>query len=248
MMDRIFALWQAVNDPGEYVQPAPTKDGSFTIAKDATEDINTPLTPFHSSDQGAFWTSDSVRSIKTFGYSYAELADWNFTSTDNFQASIRGFINTLYGNNSHPNAVSKRTFKRDTNYALQTRDANSALQIRTDPRPDQYNEYLANIRVSKDAVGGSFFIHIFLGDFNPDPATWINEPNLVGTHCVFTSIKPMEGKDLQVSGVVPLTTALIEDIEADCIKSLDAAEVVPYLRANLHWRVTRVSFSSIQPQ
>ncbi|KAI9785255.1 MAG: hypothetical protein M1835_003372, partial [Candelina submexicana] len=249
MVDRIFALWQAVNDPGEYVEPATATDGSYTISKGSTEDINTPLTPFHSDDTGDFWISDSVRNIKTFGYSYKELADWNFTSTNDFQASVRGFINTLYGNASPPKGPTKRKFKRETDSALQSRekpaDAKAGDLSKVVSSDGKYNEYLANIRVSKDAVGGSFFVHIFLGDFNPDPATWITEPNLVGTHCVFTSIKPVEGMNITVSGVIPLTTALLDDIQAGCIKSLDTAEVEPYLKQNLHWRVTRVDNTEV---
>lgn len=245
-MDRVFALWQAVNDAGNYVQSATEKDGTYTHAIGSTEDINTPLTPFHSDDAGNFWTSDSVRNIKTFGYSYKELADWNFTSTNDFQNSVRGYINTLYGPTSSSKTVSKRHMKRSADDStLQTREKT------TDPKEGEkspptssdgkYNEYLANIRVSKDAIGGSFFVHIFLGDFNPDPATWTTEPNLVGTHTIFTSITPKENGNIQVSGVIPLTTALIDDIQAGSLKSLDTAEVEPYLKEKLQWRVTKVS-------
>ncbi|KAI9720620.1 MAG: hypothetical protein M1812_002800 [Candelaria pacifica] len=243
MLDRVFALWQAVNDPGEFVEPATAKDGTYTTATGATEDINTPLTPFHSDDTGDWWISDSVRSIKTFGYSYKELADWNYTSTNDFQASVRGYINTLYGNTSPSKAGSKRKFKRGLTSDLQTREKATdaaAAEISVVASDGKYNEYLANIRVPKDTVGGSFFVYIFLGDFNPDPTTWITEPNLVGTHFVFTSITPIEGQNIDVSGVIPLTTALLDDIQAGCLKSLDTAEVEPYLKANLHWRVTKV--------
>ena len=119
-----------------------------------------------------------------------------------------------------------------------------------EPQPDEqdkYFEYIANIRVKKNAIDSSFFIHIFLGDFNPDPFSWTFEPNLVGSHCVFSRKGELcncaddDALDAEVAGAIPLTTTLLAGIEKGCLSSLDPTEVDAYLVDNLHWRVSTVS-------
>jgi len=120
----------------------------------------------------------------------------------------------------------------------------------------KYREWIANIRVKKYALDSSFFIHIFLGDFNPDPFKWSFEPNLVGTHCIFVNnphttrcakCKRDQTNDLQVTGAIPLTMTLIDAVHAGTLASLDPADVEPYLKSNLHWRVTRVNPPTLPP-
>lgn len=107
-------------------------------------------------------------------------------------------------------------------------------------------EWLANIQIENFAVDGSFFIHIFVGDFSPDPGYWTQDMNLVGTHSVFSSAidntKCAKCKDdnqhhALVSGGVSLTTKLVELGLAD----LEPATVKPFLKQNLHWRVQKAS-------
>ena len=43
--------------------------------------------------------------------------------------------------------------------------------------------------------------------------------------------------ELIIAGAVPLTSALLQDIAAGRLASLEPADVVPYLRSHLHWRV-----------
>lgn len=43
--------------------------------------------------------------------------------------------------------------------------------------------------------------------------------------------------ELVVAGAVPLTSALLQDIAAEKLGSLEVEDVVPYLRKQLHWRV-----------
>lgn len=107
-------------------------------------------------------------------------------------------------------------------------------------------EWLVNIKIENFAVDGSFFVHIFLGDFSPDPSYWTQDMNLVGTHAVFSSAIGQTGcqkclKDKQinavVSGAVSLTTKLLDN----GLHDLEPETVKPYVKKNLHWRVQRVS-------
>lgn len=107
-------------------------------------------------------------------------------------------------------------------------------------------EWLVNLHIENFAVDGSFFIHVFLGDFSPNPTNWTQDVNLVGTHSVFSSAIGKTGcqnclqdkkNNAVVSGGVSLTTKLLEKGLPD----LEPPTVAPYLKENLHWRVQKVS-------
>ncbi|KIM27070.1 hypothetical protein M408DRAFT_311628 [Serendipita vermifera MAFF 305830] len=110
----------------------------------------------------------------------------------------------------------------------------------------QYNEWVANIRVEKYALKSSFFIHVFLGDFNPDPAHWGTDPNLVGSYYVFANdLDSTECENCQenaedqllVTGAIPLTGALGDRLGKDQIAQLNPDQITPYLTKELHWRI-----------
>jgi tyrosinase len=249
-VDRAFAIWQALY-PDSFVVPTASKYGTYTTSPGDIEDSQTRLTPFHTDSTGDFWTSDSSRSTGAFGYTYPELPFWTANNDpDAYQASIRSKINDLYGSTA-PATITKRSPKA---HGLSERESpvdpteQSTPQNLTVPsKPDVYREWIANMRVQKFALSGSFFVHIFLGDFNPDPAQWSFDPNLVGTHCFFTAskdcIKCRNLGSLQVSGSIPMTTALLAAIEGGKLKSLEPVDVEPFLKKELHWRITLVSLS-----
>lgn len=132
--------------------------------------------------------------------------------------------------------------------------ANSPVKIPTDLAPNgQYREWIANLRVNKYALSGPFFIHIFLGNFSSDPFQWSFDPNLVGTHCIFahsggSTCVPCKS-DQQVTGTMPLTSALLEDIGEGQLASLDPEDVEAYLKLNMQYRITMVrTLISFQPR
>ncbi|KAF7797912.1 hypothetical protein EIP86_009119 [Pleurotus ostreatoroseus] len=120
----------------------------------------------------------------------------------------------------------------------------------------QYNDYVVNIRIDRSqSPGGTLVVIIFLGDVPPDPRQWESAPK-VGV----ATFMGMGGSRERVSqansanpriehGQVSLTNALIDLIESkravgaggDVLRSLDRAEVGPFLRQNLHWKVQSVS-------
>ncbi|KAF4964229.1 hypothetical protein F66182_18085, partial [Fusarium sp. NRRL 66182] len=56
-IDRVFALWEVLN-PNSYVEPMGDTYGTFVLEAGTVEDVNTPLYPFHRSDDpNDFWTS-----------------------------------------------------------------------------------------------------------------------------------------------------------------------------------------------
>ncbi|KAI9048358.1 hypothetical protein LZ554_008150 [Drepanopeziza brunnea f. sp. 'monogermtubi'] len=195
MIDRVFAMWQAIN-PDSYVVPEPAIFNTFTASFGDTQDVNTPLTPFHKDLSGAFWTSDTVRTTEVFGYTYPETAKYDGINVRN---QVIAATNKLYG----PPV--------DADSKVRRRDANTTA--------DKEQEWIANIRVKKHALDFPFYIHIFIGSFNRDPSSWSFEPNLVATHCIFvkaTSSPPnaIDDKkvDQLVTATIPLTGRLQEDV------------------------------------
>lgn len=229
--------------------------------------VGSALTPFHSDAVGTFWTSASARSVKTFSYTYPELVEGNFTTAE-LQDNVRAAINRLYGRTAPANLVRRRR-RRDTGQpSVRGRDLQSVGEGKrlvgrangTDPTEEEtpdtlaneegkYFEYVANILVKQKALNCTFFVHVFLGEFGAEPASWSFEPNLVGSHCVFTRAgkhcpcgKHGEDHDPFVTGAMPLTTGLLAAIKRGELASLDPKDVDPYLKENLHWRVSRVGF------
>jgi tyrosinase len=100
--------------------------------------------------------------------------------------------------------------------------------------------------VKKFAINAPFFVHIFLGIFNPDPASWSFDPNLVGSH--FISVKGLSAimnslcgncdPDQMVSGTIPLTNALLTYVSDGELKELGPCDVTPFLSQNLKYRIT----------
>jgi tyrosinase len=87
---------------------------------------------------------------------------------------------------------------------------------------------------------------VFIGEFNADTKTWCTQDALVGTFVVFGKAlttgcekcaRDAEA-ELEVSGTVNLTAALLKEVDAGHLGSVERENVIPWLRQNLHWRVT----------
>lgn len=134
------------------------------------------------------------------------------------------------------------------NMASLSPSASSAAN--SDLAPGYYREWITNIRVEKMALQSAFFIHVFIGDFNPDPSCWTFEPNLVGSHAVFTPFTNAttaldSGASSIVTGTIPLTRTLNAQAEDGKVDLSCAETVEAYLRKNLHWRITRMDDSFV---
>lgn len=113
----------------------------------------------------------------------------------------------------------------------------------------KYKEWITNIRVQKHCLGGAFNVHCFIGDVPANVNSWLTHDNNVGTCSILGSnpaitdcekCKADARKGLIVTGVVPLTEAMRDAILQGNLRSLEVADVEPYLAKMLHWRVTQV--------
>ena len=168
---------------------------------------------------------------------------------------MKAAINKLYGSNTgNDSLLSKRFF--DFGPPEPESGSQSGPAKRNAPTnygPTKRREYIANIVSDKFSCNGSYAVYIFLGTFDAsDPACWPTQPNLVGTHAVFATV-PQEATDdgqstkraaksgIQVTGTIPLNSALLEKAKAGEMRSLDPGHVEDYLTNNLQYRAARVS-------
>ncbi len=246
-VDRLLAIWQAIY-PNSWIEPSQTTVETATIKSGDTLDGNTPLKPFHKDTAGNFWTSTSARNIGSFGYTYPELQGGT-------AASVKKAVNNLYGRSAGQTIARRSEIEsaesRGEKFGrLGTRAfGGGAYGVQVERSTENtYIEWIANLRVAQEALDSTFYIHVFLGDFAPNPASWSIDPNLVGTHSVF---KPFPGTDKKrdriITGTVPLTKALRRDADAGKVDIKDEKAVEAYLTQNLHWRVTNVMSPPFSP-
>jgi tyrosinase len=218
------------------------------------------------------------RSTKTFGYAYPETVDWGISAAQ-FQTNVQNAVIRLYSRNATPPAPlkgsgflggafdgpgdekplgkSEHSHEKHHGHGLKGIKEDIAhgvggllSKLGLADKDNKYREWFANIRVKKYALNASFFVHVFIGDFNPEPFSWSFEPKLVGSHCVFVNnpdhtecskCKDDETRQIQVTASIPLTTTLIDCIKDRELRSLNPEDVEPFLIKNLHWRITLVS-------
>lgn len=103
-MDRLFAIWQALN-PTSYTINKRAGDGTFVIDQNSTETAKTSLAPFVDASGSRYWTSESARQTETFNYAYPETQRWTIKSDAEYQASVRNAVQQLYGGISNQFAL-----------------------------------------------------------------------------------------------------------------------------------------------
>jgi tyrosinase len=211
MVDRAFALWQALY-PNSYVQPQTQVQSTFWYNTGDVVDADTPLKPFFSDPTGDFWTSNSVRDLTTFGYTYPELQS-------NDSNAIKTAINNLYGSAT-------------TN---QKRSESSTAG-------EDQHLYQLNIRTPQNVLNGTYFIDFFhIGPSSPDPSTWGTDPNRIGSHISMAMQQPSfsysPSSQVMTSGVVPLNAYLEGLVASGQIADMCETTVIAYLADSVVWRV-----------
>ncbi|EFX05338.1 tyrosinase precursor [Grosmannia clavigera kw1407] len=288
MVDRAFALWQILY-PDSWIKPTAATSNSFTTSTGQIQDSKTALTPFYSSTNGTFWTSDTVRDFGVFGYTYDDMVDFPRSSLTvanaTTQSQVKALINQLYGKSSpamlgvvgeEDEGVTERTMAQTTRRWTGPRqkermehEVKNCTNVQTKPilphsydspqsmpqsliADGHYREWLVNIRTRKEATGGAFLVHIFLGNVSTDTRSWAYAPNLVGTMGVFASpasaMTGMDMKDSHAFGTVPLTLPLAQRVGSGELASLEPEVVQPYLGRNLKYAVATTGGEAVVPK
>lgn len=176
------------------------------------------LYPFHN-DTESYWDADSVRSTEVLGYTYAELSSRNIDS-------IRKWINDQYGPSPIVHSPNRRL---------------SARGRTIDPK-SVYSEYLMNIKVDPQALGGPFTVFAFFGDPHSSPGEWDSDSAVVGANPVFTVRLPNEKSvtSTRTSAIISLTRRLQQMWVDGELENLNDSTIVHYLRNNLVWKIREV--------
>ncbi|KAI0297811.1 photo-regulated tyrosinase [Multifurca ochricompacta] len=217
-VDRLLSLWSAVN-PGVWVSPGDSKDGTFTIGHGVTLDTNTPLTPFWNSSTG-YWASTDTAGTVGLGYSYPEFNEIHANSASAIQESILKYVYRQYGGSLIG------LFGAVGNSGVKTASAESSTSEIV------VYDWTTRIASKKYELGKGFAVLVFLGDVPEDPSAWHTSPALVGAHAAFVNTAVD-----QDGGLVRLTSAIAK---LSGLSSLDPEVVRPYLEENLHWRIQAV--------
>ena len=89
-------MWQAAN-PESYVTPQVNVNGTRNTDPGTVEDADSPLMPFASDHSGHMHTAQTIRQIKSLGYTYPEIKDWTLSPME-LTVSINQTVESLYGN------------------------------------------------------------------------------------------------------------------------------------------------------
>ncbi|KAI5778604.1 hypothetical protein EDC01DRAFT_634702 [Geopyxis carbonaria] len=217
-VDRFMALYQAQRPDSAAIDGSLDAD-SYTIGfpGGVTEDINTPLFPFRDTNKRDLTSRDvaSAKSIYSFGYSYPEMpAEYAKRPDADLADYTKKAVDALYAPNSNTTAGSDegRSFKPAPE---------SGASLRT--------EWLATLVFDESQLDNTFSVYLYLGASSTTP---LNPKTVIGGCTSFST--GAQRANTTISGTVPLTAALIE-----AKVSLDPKAVVPYLQANLRWKVMR---------
>ncbi|KAL2158078.1 hypothetical protein VTH06DRAFT_4888 [Thermothelomyces fergusii] len=220
MVDRVFALWQAIN-PNSWVPSTHAALDSYTIRKGQSIDSSTALAPFFSNANGTFWTSDGVRDHTRFGYTPAFLFFEELRAQGGAAVAGIGFRNNHQRPEPSHSLVKSKIFFAG-------------------PNGNRYCEWKVEVRVGRNSssgIGVSSSISFFLGDISS-----LDHPLRdahIGTLGVFAAAplpqhEPAGGHDDgAISGSVFLTAALVKKVSEGELAGLAPACVVPYLKRNL---------------
>lgn len=187
------------------------------------------------------FTPDKVRSIKSFGYSYRELPDWQMGPSE-LAANVRSEVNALY--NPSPNSTIHRKAEatRPRSSSIADSFGHVSLDMARKMHVNNLNrQWSISILVDRFPVNTSFCIDFFIGDAPSDVSDWPTAKNLIGTYSQFISANVSMHHTNgfppgQVHGEISMTHTLAAGVSRGVIRDLSSRSVVPLLRKALNWK------------
>ncbi len=253
-------MWQVLY-PNTWVEPAANTFGTYVEAPGFIDSagsgsrhgpllyllllimsVHLALAPFHSDNRSTLYTSDTVRSTRSFGYTYPEVVDWNVSAAD-LSSSVRTEVNSLYNpnaGNSSAGATSGTIASREVDVAesfgFVTIDLAKELGVN-----NLDTQWSINIQLQRYAYPTAFTIHFFMGNAPTDPSLWPAAPNLIGTHAQFIAadvsmMYPNGAPTGLLQGEISLTHTLAAGVSRGLLADLTPASVLPLLAESLNWR------------
>ncbi|KAK8045287.1 hypothetical protein PG993_005311 [Apiospora rasikravindrae] len=182
-VDRLFAMWQAINYNNTYqTQPRAVGELYATPAGNVTAD--SPLKPFYRGDDPAsFHTGKTVAALATFGYTYPEIDDWSLSREETRKAVITQ-VNQLYGNGAN-GIVSSAQQHRSR--------AQSRKSRRQQQQAHATKEYYAQISVERAELQLPCTIFVMLGDDKAGQMSLLSMPISGITHAEVPLTRALDG-------------------------------------------------------
>ncbi|KAJ5925145.1 hypothetical protein N7454_007784 [Penicillium verhagenii] len=238
-IDRIFALWQALNPDKWFVENKVNEFFQEIIGldKDAKITPQTPLRPFHKDIKGTVITPVDVRYPWSLGYTYPELQTWkyepqNYTSQP-FIADLRKKINELYGM-SRQQLIDATSNLKGVEYL---EDGTKSL------------DYSFSVRFRKYGFGGEpFWIRIFLSqdgvkqntatDLITEVYNFSQKPESKDGKLACGNCKTNQKANIKSTAAISLTPVLITLLKSgQDLASLKKDDVLKFLQKRAYWRV-----------
>ncbi|KAH7035016.1 uncharacterized protein B0I36DRAFT_381822 [Microdochium trichocladiopsis] len=246
-MDRIIAMWQVLN-PDSFVVRTPAVYATHTSKAGEMQDSTTALTPFRQ-NASSFWTSDTVRDHEVFGYTYEEVMDKDRNKTATWVNKLYTAFSPVsmrFGELGQLHAVDDAEPARlklgpeqlkvvEGTAGDFSRTMHPGIPKELVSSEQNFTDWLANVRANKRAYGCSYTVYLFWDTIPSDVSSWPVAVNLVGSLGIFgTSEGAVAGSSPQlVSGVIPLTSAIMRRMSQGHIDSLRKAEVDTHLKTRL---------------
>jgi len=242
MIDRLFAMWQAINyataDGSNFATRQTNQGGTYGMVPGTVDDINTHLEPFLGLS-GQPYNSGATRDTSLFGYGYIEIPKHKISDKKKLSDYVKAQVEAIYGNTFAAAASSK---KRDDSTAAIDEGINKSII-----NNNQYYEWKIDVAADKSALNGTYSIHFFLGRPSRDSSKWNTQPEHVGDYAIFThthqaapGINPADINN-NVTGSVPITEAMIKAFATLGLDSLKPADAITFLEKNLRWRITDIT-------
>ncbi|KAK2758458.1 hypothetical protein FQN53_008206 [Emmonsiellopsis sp. PD_33] len=260
-VDRLVALWQAVH-PDSFVIPVANMGGDMMKAAGTMEDAQTPFAPFHDFN-GDFYTAETSRSTRFFGYTYPEIQDWG-KSKEDLVSDVSREVNRLYNRRSDNNQkrdsmairshlarhhkrvpdLSKKSLEdlKELNFKIKEffEDLGkwSLLNFIKLGINNMKKQWVIQIKANKYALPHAFRIHFFLSEPPEESCEWPYASNLIGTFASFaSSMGSPKNTTREMFGQIPLSHVLATVWHSGMIMDIDETAVVPLLQNHLEWRV-----------
>lgn len=224
-VDRLIALWQAIY-PNSSIFDIVDYEGALYGTAAGNVSADTPLKPFYQQG-GNFHTSNTVRSIDSFGYTYPELqpalagGGQNVSlSTDELAAYVKYRVNSLYGGGISSSSQARAETKKH-------RRSGAGSPTGSPPTP-QYND------ASTTSKTWSVTVSIEKSEV-PLPATigfYLEGDSLVGKVALLA---------IPAAGVTHSTITLDRSLSVANVDLADDDSVTHYLKRYLRFDVQSVS-------
>jgi tyrosinase len=238
-IDRLFAMWQAIN-PQSYLVPTTNAFGSYAEPRGFVDSGDSNLLPFHSDNGTRFWTSNGVRSTRTFGYTYQEVIDWNTTQAA-LASNVRESINKLYSP-AVPITIRQQRGMHSPRNMDHTGLKPDAASVTNRLKSNDYErQWIITVQVQRFAYRSPFVIDFFVGSPPISPSAWPTASNLIGSHAQFIaansgSTRPHSLPDTLSYGQLSLTHYLTASVHNGDLANIEPASAIPFLIRALNWR------------